>query len=318
MTYEAELAGIGRRADVDLADLTVARDALAAQVGELTGTVASLTAANVEYAAKVLTLEARIRELEDIISPPPPPPPPTTLFGVTVTGAVRKNYTDLHSKVGVSRVFSAGTTNWSQEDQHKAFPNSKWAVSNSYALSEAALPKYLATIPDGDKAKIVAYADGHELEHPDKNLRAADVKARVRRTAPIIRSFGLRVAWCMMGYSLRNDDWLDWVDPDDVDVLCFDKYNSGNKKNPPVYQDPADMVGKAVAASKRFGKPWAFWETGTNQFGDQAARVAWVKALRAEIIRQGGECAIWFDRRSTSGSSWDASLDRQSAEAWLG
>lgn len=339
MSYEESARQVGAAADHELtltrADLAlqqsanaVLEQAVAAREAEISRLTAVLGASADEVnrlTAEVAALKARIAELEGDTNPPAS----LTLFGVTVTGAVRKQYTDLHPMVGVSRVFSAGTSNWAQESQHKAFPFSKWAVSNSYALSEAALPKYLATIPAVDKAQILAYADGHELEHPDKNLRAADVKARTKRTAPIIRSFGLRAAWCMMGYSLRNDDWLDWVDPDDVDVLCFDKYNSGNKKNPPIYQDPADMVGRAVEASRRFGKPWAFWETGTNQFGPRdddgnftpaaiAARVAWTKELRAELIRQGAECAIWFDRRSTSGSSWDASLDRASAEAWLG
>jgi len=311
MGFEQDAAAVGRAADESVA-------ALQAELNEAQAAYAALSGENAALQAERAVLLARIAELEAIINPPPPPPPPpSTLFGVTVTGPVRKEYTDLHPKVAVSRVFGAGTSDWSQEPQHKAFPNGKWAVSNSYALSESALPRYLATIPDADKAKIVGYADGHELEHPDKGLWASDVRARVKRTAPIIRAAGLKPTWCMMGYSLRNDDWLNWVDPDDVDLLAFDKYNSGNKKTPPIYQDPVKMVDEAVAASRRFGKPFAFWETGTNQFGDDAARVDWTKALRAELIRQGAVCAIWFDRKSTSGSSWDASLDRASAEAWL-
>lgn len=325
MTYEESARQVGAAADHELAqvhaDLTLQQSANAVLEGAVAAKEAEivrLTAVLGASSDEVNRLTAQVADLKARLAVYEPPVQASTLFGVTVTGPVRKEYTDLHPLVGVSRVFSAGTTRWADEPQHKAFPFGQWAVSNSYALSEANLPRYLDTIPDADKTNILAYADGHELEHPDKNLRPADVKARVKRTAPVIRAAGLRPAWCMMGYSLRNDDWLNWVDPDDVDVLCFDKYNSGNKKNPPIYQDPADMVRNAVDASQRFGKPFAFWETGTNQFGDQAARVAWVKALRAELIKAGAECAIWFDRRSTSGSSWDASLDRVSAEAWLG
>jgi prefoldin subunit 5 len=295
-------------------DLQVQLDAEKLNVTALRAQIADKDAQIAALNAKVAELQQKI---DDLTNPNEPPPSGTTLMGVTVTGGVRKNLPDLHDNVQVSRVFAAGATVWSNEPQHKAFPNSKWACSNSYALSEANLPKMLATIPDADKKKIIAWADGHELEHPDKNLNPADVKARTKRTAPVIRAAGLKSAWCMMGYSLRNDDWLNWVDPHDVDYLFFDKYNSANKQDPPGYTDPADMVAKAVAASKQFGKPWGFWETGTNNFGDQAKRVAWTKALRAEMVRQGAVTAIWFDRPSTSGSDWDATMDRSTAEAWL-
>lgn len=299
---------------------------------ELTNLADALNTATVNLAASrdtVKTLEAEIdrltgvvaalrQELEDCQNPTEPPPPPTsTLFGVTVNGGVRKNMPDLHDNVAVSRVFGQGISNWANEPQHKAFPGGKWAVSNSYALSEAALPGYLRTIPAADKAKIVGYADGHELEHPDKNLNPADVKARMRRTAQVIRDAGLPVASCVMGFSIKDDEWLRWIDPDVVDIIAFDKYNSQAKANPPAYGDPADVVGAAKAQSVRFGKPFAFWETGTNNFGEQAKRVAWAKALKAELIKQKANCAIWFDRPSTSGSGWDATLDRPTAEAWL-
>lgn len=306
---EAQVARLQEKlaaANQQIADLTAERDTALAAVERLKTERAVLQ-------ETIAALEKQIEELKNPTKPTPSGP----LMGVTVNGGVRKNMPDLHDDVQISRVFAAGATSWANEGQHKAFPNSKWACSNSYQLSEANLPKMLASIPDADKEKIIAWADGHELEHPDKNLRPADVKARVKRTAPVIRAAGLRAAWCMMGYSLRNDDWLNWVDPDDVDVIYLDKYNSANKKNPPGYTTPEDMVRNAVAASKRFGKPWGFWETGTNNFGDQAPRVAWAKALRAEMARQGAECAIWFDRPSTSGSTWDATLDRPTAEAWL-
>ena len=78
------------------------------------------------------------------------------------------------------------------------------------------------------------------------------------------------------------------------------------------------MVDNMVALSKRLGKPWGLWETGTNQFNGDAERVRWTKELRAEIEKQKGVCAIWFDRPSTSGSSWDASMQPKAvAEAWL-
>lgn len=314
----AEIEGLYQQL-ADWQEYASGKDAtIQAQQAKINDLTAQLAAKNSEISAlkaEIVGLQAALAACEG--TDPEPEPPSGTLMGVTVNGGVRKNMPDLHDDVQISRVFAAGATNWPNESQHKAFPNSIWAVSNSYALSEANLPKMLASIPDADKKKIIAWADGHELEHPDKNLNPAEVKARVKRTAPVIRSFGLRPAWCMMGYSLRNDDWLDWVDPDDVDVLYFDKYNSANKKNPPGYTAPEDMVRNAVAASKRFGKPWGFWETGTNNFGDQAKRVAWAKALRAEMARQGAECAIWFDRTSTDGSDWDATLDRPTAEAWL-
>jgi hypothetical protein len=120
-----------------------------------------------------------------------------------------------------------------------------------------------------------------------------------------------------MGFSIKDDEWLKWIDPDVVDIIAFDKYNSGAKKNPPIYQDVVQMVDEAKKQSVRFGKPFAFWETGTNNFGTQAARVEWTKALRAELVKQKAVTAIWFDRPSTSGSSWDATLDRPTAEAWL-
>lgn len=341
MGIRAELRRRIAELEAKVAALTAERDALlventslTADVTRLTGDIAVLSRqlndANTQLAAsreEIISLKAEVKRLKAEVARlmqeladcqnPPEPSPTGTLMGVTVNGGVKKNFPDLHDNVQVSRVFAAGATTWANEGQHKAFPNSKWACSNSYQLSEAELPKMLASIPAADKAKIVGWADGHELEHPDKNLRPADVKARTKRTAPVIRAAGLKPVWCMMGYSLRNDDWLNWVDPDDVDLLAFDKYNSANKQNPPGYTDPADMVAKAVAASKRFGKPWAFWETGTNNFGTTAPRVAWAKALRAEIAKIGGKHAIWFDRPSTSGSDWDATLDRPTAEAWL-
>lgn len=305
---EAQVADLTGQVTILTSDLADARAVNAGLADEVTRNVDQIAGLN----ARIADLEQQLQDCQT-----PTSDPTATLFGVTVTGGVRKTMPDLHDDVAVSRVFSAGATVWANEPQHKAFPNGKWAVSNSYALSESALPKYLDSIPDTDIAKIVGYADGHELEHPDKNLRPADVKARVKRTAPIIRSFGLTVVWCMMGYSLRNDDWLNWVDPDDVDLIALDKYNSANKQNPPAYQDVDSMVAKAVEASQQFGKPWAFWETGTNNFGDQAPRVQWVTDLKAKIIATGGKHAIWFDRPSTSGSTWDATLDRPTAEAWL-
>ena len=283
---------------------------LSIQVAALEQERDALEAERDDLADEVLSLQA---QLDDCRNPKPP-----TLFGVTVNGAVYKTMPDLHPDVAVSRVFAQGARLWSVEPMHKKFPTSQWAVSNSYALPEQDLPAFLESIPEDDIANIVGFADGHELEHPDKGLNPADVKARMRRTAEIIRDHGLPVASCVMGFSIKNDEWLRWIDPDVVDLIAFDKYNSGAKRTPPIYQDVTTMVGEAKAQSVRFGKPFAFWETGTNQFGDDALRVAWAEDLRAELIAQGAEHAIWFDRPSTSGSTWDASLDRPTAEAWLG
>ena len=266
-----------------------------------------------DLAAEVARLTALLEEEEE-----PDPPTASTLFGVTISGGVKKNMPDLHDDVAVSRVFAAGTKNWSQEGQHKAFPNGKWAVSNSYELSEAELPAFLASIPDADKKKIVAYADGHELENPDKGLKPADVKARMRRTSKVIHDAGLKSAFCLMQWTLvpaSGRNWLDWVDPEVVDYFAWDAYNSGAKNDK--YTAPADILDRIVAISKQYGKPFMIWETGTNNFGAQAPRVAWTKALRAELIKEKAATAIWFDRPSTSGSSWDATLDRPTAEAWL-
>lgn len=315
MTYQSEGSSLGSRADAEIAALQSEITKLNTNITTLTSQLGEKDATILTYQNRIKELEARIAELEG--TQPPPPPPPSTLMGVTVNGGVRKNLPDLHDNVQVSRVFAQGVTNWANEGQHKAFPNSMWACSNSYALSEADLPKMLATIPAADKKKIVAWADGHELEHPDKNLNPADVKARMRRTAPVIRAAGLKVASCVMGFSIKDDEWLKWIDPAVVDIIAFDKYNSGAKKNPPVYQDVVAMVAEAKKQSVRFNKPFAFWETGTNNFGTQAARVQWTKALRAELVKQNAVTAIWFDRPSTSGSDWDATLDRPTAEAWL-
>ena len=319
MSYEESARQVGAAADHELtivrADLMLAESARAVLAEQLTESQAqtrsALDAAEAAE-AEVTRLKARVAELEALL------PKPATLFGVTVNGAVRRTHTDLHPKVAVSRVYAQGVTSWAAEGQHKQFSDGRWACSNSYSLSEANLPKLLATIPDADKSKIVGWADGHELENPDKNLTPAAVKDRMRRTAPIIRDAGLLAVSCVMGFSIKDDEWLKWIDPDAVDILAFDKYNSGNKKNPPIYQDPVKVVAEAAAQSARFGKPFAFWETGTNNFGDPAARVAWTEALHDELVKQNAVHAIWFDRESTSGSGWDASMDRATAEAWLG
>jgi hypothetical protein len=308
--------------EAQVAQLQGQTDVLLAKIAELNQLLEQERAADIEedseFARQINELTTEVLRLQEIIDSQNPPPDTTgTMFGVTIGGGVRNNMPDLHDEVEISRLYTQGLTNWANDGQHKVFPHGMWAVSNSYSLSLAAFPGFLRSIPDSDKANIHAYADGHELLHPDKGLDAATVKQRFMRTAPIIKDEGLRVAWCGMGWDLRNDDWLNWLDPDLVDVFCWDKYNAGAKKNPPIYQDPAALVGDLVANSKRFGKPWCLWETGTNNFGDQAKRVAWTKALKAEIEKQDGECAVWFDRPGTNNPDWDATLDRATAEAWL-
>lgn len=246
------------------------------------------------------------------------PPKPKTLMGVSVNGAVRRDYIDLSPAVAVSRVYAGNTASWNQEDQHKVFPDSMWACSNTVSLSLSGLDALLGSIPDADKAKIVAWCDVHEPEHPDKKLVAADYKKRMQQSAGIIRSHGLKVASCVMGFSVPNDVWLQWIDPTVVDILAFDKYNAGAKKTPPIYQDPNKLVENLVQQSTRFGKPWALWETGTDQFGTDTDRIVWTTALRKAIEDNNGVHAIWFDRTSTSGSTWSALLQPQAAaEAWL-
>jgi hypothetical protein len=329
MSYEESARQVGAAADHELVqvrgDLTLALSqkavieqqlvdastTLTVQADTIEGLTAELNAAD----TKIATLEAEVKRLKDLYEKPP------ALFGVTVDGAVRRTMPDLYSNVAVSRVYAQGATTWANEGQHKVFPASKWAVSNSWSLPESKIPAFLDSIPDTDKANIVGYAYGHELENPAKGLTGAQVRAAQQRTAPIIRARGLRVVSCLMGWTLApasGRNWRDWIDPDSIDLLAWDVYNSGAKKNPPVYQDPAAMLDRIIAASVELGKPWALWETGTDQFGDAAPRAAWAKLLRDTIASSGGEHAIWFDRRSTSGSSWTAELDRASAEAWLG
>lgn len=291
------------RLDQEVTDLRAKLVTATSSADALRATIAQLT-------ADLAAARRRIADLERQLNPGP-------LMGVTVTGPVRQTYTDLHPAVAVSRVYAGAAKTWSAVSQRTAFPDSKLVVSNTAGLAEADLPALLASIPQSERERIVAWVDVHEPEHPDKNLNAAAYKARMRRTAPIIRAAGIPVASCVMGFSIQGDKWLEWIDPAVVDILGFDKYNSGNKKTPPVYQDPVKVVAEAKAQADRFGKPFAFFETGTNRFGDAGLRVQWTAALRAELAKQGAVTAIWFDRQSTSGSDWDASLDRASAEAWL-
>lgn len=320
-TLKAQVTGLTAEIDalaVQQAQYRATEDALDSQVSALqtditiaTADVEGLTVQRDNLAAEVAALQAALAACQQ-----------TTLFGVTVDGAVRRSMPDLHDEVEISRVFSAGTTSWGAEDQHTKFPNGMWACSNSYDLSEANLPRLLDSIPAADRANIVAWADGHELENPDKGLTGSQVRARQARTAPIIRARGLRTASCLMAWTLNpksGRQWRDWIDPDSIDLLAWDAYNGGSKSNPPTYTDPDLILARIIDAATELGKPWALWETGSDVFDTNwTRRAAWATALREAVIAEGGEHAIWFDRKATDpNSDWTAELDRQSAEAWL-
>lgn len=244
-------------------------------------------------------------------------PQTKTIMGVTATGAVRNQYTDLHPYVALTRVYVNNAETWDDEVQHKIFPGSMWACSNTYAWSLEKLDAFLGSIPPADKAKIVAWCDIVEPER--SGLNSNDYKGRMRRTSEIIRSHGLKVASCVAGSSVPNDTWLAWVDPDFVDVMAFNKANAEGLKTIPSYIDAEKFISNLAEQTRRFGKPWALWETGTTQFGDEASRVAWVIDLRKAIEDNGGLHAIWFDRGSVDPSSpWTALLQpKAAAEAWL-
>lgn len=246
-------------------------------------------------------------------------PKPSTLMGVTVTGAVRNQYPDLHQHVEISRVKTGIAKNWESDLHHKVFPNAKWACSSSQNLSLQELDALLATIPPSDKEQIVAWCDTEEPEHPENQLFAGDFKKRMQESSKIIRSHGLKVASCVMGFSVPNDTWLAWIDVEAVDILAFNKCNAGAKKTPPYYMEVEALIDNLAWQTQRFGKPWALWETGTDQFGDEASRIAWALDLRKAIEDAGGLHAIWSDRVSRNPRSpWTALLQPQAAaEAWL-
>jgi hypothetical protein len=307
--YDAALSGLEAQVSSLSGQLALSESRLTAVESELTQTradLATVTKAYDEYRA----------------THPDAKPTTTTLMGVTVNGPVRKEYTDLHPAVQVSRVFWEGMSQvWADEPQHKAFPDSRWAVSCTKVVNPTLLKSRLDSIPAADLEKILAFCHTHEPENPDKGLTPAQHRANQEAAAPIIRAKGLRPASCLMGWTLDPDsgrNWREWISPDAVDVLYWDRYNGGQKKNPPIYQTPEKMLAPILAASQELGKPWGLWETGTNQFGDDLERVKWAEDLRALIEREGGECAIWYDRVATSGSTWDATMRPKAvAEAWL-
>lgn len=280
----------------------------------------------VELGAQVARFDALRAQFDAYVAShpdlPDPKPATTTLMGVTVNGPVRKEYTDLHPSVAVSRVFWEGMSqDWGQEPQHQWFPAGKWAVSCTKTVTPSLLKSRLDAIPTDDLKKILAFCHTHEPENPDKGLTPAQHRANQEAASPIIRGKGLRAASCLMGWTLDPDsgrNWRDWISPDAVDVLYWDRYNGGQKKQPPIYQTPEKMLAPILAASQELGLPWGLWETGTNQFGDDLERVRWAEDLRALIEKEGGECAIWYDRVATSGSTWDATMRPKAvAEAWL-
>lgn len=154
----------------------------------------------------------------------------------------------------------------------------------------------------------------HEMED---NMSGAQFLPVARAHHLLASNRGLKFgpmyqAWTMNPKSNRN--WRDWWD-NRFDLFGIEAYNPGRKKNPPIFEPPAQFLDRAFDALREAGKPTVVGEFGMPVDPRSAAtRPAYIRSI-VDYYRD--RCPVpvrallYWDSMATN----DNRLDRTAAEA---
>jgi len=223
--------------------------------------------------------------------------------------------------IGAARVFfSQVPTSWSSSPILRALPTGALVAFSFNSGTAAAVTAFELSRPAGTPCTATFW---HEPEN-DGQWQGASGQAAYRAQwdyyAPAIRAGGCQPMLVLMRYTLNQPggvDWHGWYSSSAVDVLGWDAYNSGQKKQPAIYTDPAIILDKMAAAGAEQGKPWAIAETGSPIERTSGERATWAAALAQGVVARGGLFACWWDQANPE-TGFDNTLDPAAAQAWHG
>lgn len=188
---------------------------------------------------------------------------------------------------------------------------------------DSGLRTWFATAPT---TRDVYWSYYHEPEDDIARgaFTAADYRAAWQRIASLADAAGnprLHATLILMGWSLDPRSGRTWTDyfpgAGTVDVLAWDNYNAGQRKN--TYTPAATIFGAAVAVTRAAGLRFAVAETGSPLVaGDSGTgRAAWLRDMARYLTAQRAVFAEYFDLDWRSQGSVDFRLrDPASVAAW--
>jgi hypothetical protein len=184
---------------------------------------------------------------------------------------------------------------------------------------DAALRTWFASAPTG---RDVWWSYWHEPENDAPRAFSAKVYRQAWRhidaiadragTGRRVQATLILMCWTLAKNSGRS--WRDYYAGNGVvDVLGFDCYNGGHRRGR--YRPVADLLGPAVALSRRTGKPWGVAELGSLvvRGDDGSGRARWLRSYARYARDHGARFVTYWDSKRTH----DYRLrDRPSRSAW--
>lgn len=135
-----------------------------------------------------------------------------------------------------------------------------------------------------------------------------------RARNPRLRATLILMCWTLAPASGRDFDAY-YPGSAAVDVLGWDCYNSGAKKNR--YTAPDEVFARMISKSRALGKPWGLAETGSVRIsgdGDGTGRAAWLRSMSQFLNEQKPLWVAYYDYQVSGG---DFRLtDAPSRQAW--
>lgn len=296
--YDGALAGLNGEVEAlrselakAVSDYTAATETIAvrdAMVLDLQENVFALTAQVGDLAIQIVTLNARIAELE---AQTPEPPKPKTTVGASallapgqaaMSAASVKSVTDRWGAGTAVRLFSASGWTVAPALGDAGVLQLSWKPDLSKPIDHAAALAALVNVPAGSKVCV-----WHE---PDVKVRKGDpvapMLARSREFAALIRSerpdlvlMGVLSAWTFDPSQRFNA--ADYIDPATFDVLGIDLDGLFG------YKDYLPCVANAQTWMRKVGvERWTIAEFGTkiNANFTRAQRAAWLKEQSDAIL----------------------------------